>query len=802
MKRLVSVPGSFILLTAAVICTIGAIVSGFGIDVEIWTLAIIWGVVAFALPVSSLIWRGKGVMILLLPILGVALWRSQAIVEGAKGIIHLISFEYSKWLVVPVLFPDNTATAGDLSAFLAIAGVLLATLLYFAICLRRSTFLAVLLTVPFILLTFIITFTQPDRWYLIGILTVYLTLLIGNSIHTGSKEHNARLSGATRRVEATHLNPAPHLAPAPAGEMGPNATTRRKDTPQWGKRTKKMRIYTALLGASLLILVAYLIVPPGSYIRSEHVDSINSAIRLLADRAGISRLKTGVGWPSSYSEGIWRFNTESVSIADAGARKINDVGMMEINVTEPGTYYIRGYAMQGFDGRTWTDATYTPGQRSRSDDAETFALTLPAWICGVYNLLAQEAAMPELLMSIERTGDVSPDVNYYPYYTFPGNMVDDFNWLFFNPDVSVLEIADRLPGLEIPAERESLLNLVLEAINSDYYGYNQLAGELFLDIDSGTKDGLLRIAQAAGIDPDASRAEIADMVAEYISSAGRYTLSPYVTPEGEDFALHFLQTSKQGYCIHFATAAVLMLRALDVPARFVSGFVVTVPPGSAGEGFEVTDRNAHAWVEVYYDNVGWLMLEVTPPASGSGIPGGRPHAGGGYSQQQGSGETGRAEHQDDMMPEGLLPTERPQAAPGLAPGQGGGQGSQAGPGAAAIALWVAVPAAITGGLIAALIVYRRKTRRMLDRRFTQADTNESVIYIWKYLHRLDRYVVPPGDIEGIALKARFSRHRITPEERAGVVEYAVRYGGELYALSNVFRRLWLIWAIGVKGGVK
>ena len=47
-------------------------------------------------------------------------------------------------------------------------------------------------------------------------------------------------------------------------------------------------------------------------------------------------------------------------------------------------------------------------------------------------------------------------------------------------------------------------------------------------------------------------------------------------PAQEDFAVYFLTEGKRGWCMHFATAAACMLRALDVPARYVSGYVCTV----------------------------------------------------------------------------------------------------------------------------------------------------------------------------------------------------------------------------------
>ena len=87
-----------------------------------------------------------------------------------------------------------------------------------------------------------------------------------------------------------------------------------------------------------------------------------------------------------------------------------------------------------------------------------------------------------------------------------------------------------------------------------------------------------------------------------------WPLDTPVQPRDEDFVLHFLTQSRQGYCVHFASAAAVMLRALDIPARYVSGYVAVVQGGRA----DVPDSAAHAWVEYYLDGFGWLPLEATP----------------------------------------------------------------------------------------------------------------------------------------------------------------------------------------------
>ena len=89
-----------------------------------------------------------------------------------------------------------------------------------------------------------------------------------------------------------------------------------------------------------------------------------------------------------------------------------------------------------------------------------------------------------------------------------------------------------------------------------------------------------------------------------------YTLDTEPLPMGEDFVDHFLFTSREGYCVHYASAMVIMARTLGIPARFVEGFIM--PESPAGDGrFWITNRHAHAWVEAYFPQFGWVSFEPT-----------------------------------------------------------------------------------------------------------------------------------------------------------------------------------------------
>ena len=67
---------------------------------------------------------------------------------------------------------------------------------------------------------------------------------------------------------------------------------------------------------------------------------------------------------------------------------------------------------------------------------------------------------------------------------------------------------------------------------------------------------------------------MAGMVADVVRESGTYSTNPGQQPVNRDFVEYFLTESNKGYCVHFASATVAMLRALGVPARYAEGYVV------------------------------------------------------------------------------------------------------------------------------------------------------------------------------------------------------------------------------------
>jgi len=160
-----------------------------------------------------------------------------------------------------------------------------------------------------------------------------------------------------------------------------------------------------------------------------------------------------------------------------------------------------------------------------------------------------------------------------------------------------------------------------------------LVSGLWLTIPEQNEEAVSRFCTEAGL--SGSPQEIINQLRDYFQQEFPYTLSPGITPGRKDFVNYFLTEKRKGYCAHYASSAVLILRHMGIPARYVEGYAVDAMeivtdarltdknPSDYYEGtsllsqgsviaFDVSDENAHAWVEIYDENLGWYPIEITP----------------------------------------------------------------------------------------------------------------------------------------------------------------------------------------------
>ena len=99
----------------------------------------------------------------------------------------------------------------------------------------------------------------------------------------------------------------------------------------------------------------------------------------------------------------------------------------------------------------------------------------------------------------------------------------------------------------------------------------------------------------------------------------KYTITPDLTHVDPtvDGVENFLFNVHEGYCVQFASAAALILREYGIPVRYAEGYITSSLSKSSGTsdfiytGY-VHDYEAHAWIEVFFDGIGWIQYETTP----------------------------------------------------------------------------------------------------------------------------------------------------------------------------------------------
>lgn len=395
---------------------------------------------------------------------------------------------------------------------------------------------------------------------------------------------------------------------------------------------------------------------------------------------------------------------------------------------------------------------------------------------------ADRPAAPARRFSIEGVG-LAPGYMYTPYQlaTTPDNMVggafaDD---AYLTRDMGIRRYilyarTDAHDGDRRPNSPDAETELAYRA-----FVYRE-----YLDIPEELDPGLaqfLRRHGASGLSPvgGGSPLAAARAVAYSLARETAYDPDTPVTPAGEDFVNYFLTTSKRGYCMHYASAATLLLRYLGVPARYVSGYAADVV---AGKTVSVPDQNAHAWVEVYVDGYGWAPVEVTPgfsTPSTEAFPEGSPAP----------APTGTASPRPD--------TPRPSRDPlRPEPDEDPGEAEHA-RGASLRAL---LPPLALLVLLVSLAARRRLALALRRRKFSSPDVNRAVIAMYLYQQRLLRFHwgVELGErVERLAQKAKFSQHTLTEDERSEMLGQTAWLASQTEILPGWWLRLALryLWAL-------
>jgi len=248
--------------------------------------------------------------------------------------------------------------------------------------------------------------------------------------------------------------------------------------------------------------------------------------------------------------------------------------------------YFRGPVLSRFDGQQWLPQY---GEHSLPEHASA-ALQTELQSAGTplrYRLTMEPSHQPWVL-----TLQTTPELP--PIGTQSAQLTPDLQWILPRPLTEVT----RFEAVAWPELRHRPLRPAAT-----------LAANLLLPPGFNPRTRQLAADLLQQLGPNASAPQLIDAVLLRLRTGGyQYTLEPGVF--GRHSADEFWFDRREGFCEHIASAFVVLMRELGIPARIVTGY-------HGGElnpidGFwTVRQSDAHAWAEVWLDAQGWTRIDPT-----------------------------------------------------------------------------------------------------------------------------------------------------------------------------------------------
>ncbi len=504
-----------------------------------------------------------------------------------------------------------------------------------------------------------------------------------------------------------------------------------------GNRLTAMLLIPVLLWANLLFWAA----PRDSYVvgGNNFQQTILNWVQNLpfVQITGDGSLHLGVG-----------AHGEEVDLSTIGPNRQMEYAVMEVTSTKGGVIYLRERSYDTYTGKSWVTTEVSTGKDTGWPDGG-------AVISGNVDIITQ-GRRPNM---------------YLPYY--PG---------------AIICSRDFVDGAVQSPERAREYHLTILESRMDERPVFQV-NDRYLSLPEDTKQLVRPHLKAMGLDRESiSIGHAVIAIKDYVQNTARYDLDTSRMPLNEkDFAMWFLGESDTGYCVHFASAAAVLLRSVGIPARYVTGYIVNL---RENQQTVVTADKAHAWVEYLDPWEGWTILEATPA---EGMPEEQiptvsttPDQTTEPTQSQNPRPTtptvDNTEPSEDMTLPGMTrPINTPEKKTDLS------------------GLWATLKwLGIILGVCAALAAQYALRLRLRKKKMRTGPSNQRALARWREVLRYARLLKkkPPEELLQLAEKAKFSQHSLTASERMIFDQYLDICKTELAKKPLIIKSLIrLIWAV-------
>jgi transglutaminase-like putative cysteine protease len=488
---------------------------------------------------------------------------------------------------------------------------------------------------------------------------------------------------------------------------------------------------------------------------------------------------------------------EKIDLNDASPTRTGKT-VLRINASKKGKLLLRGFSLGKYTGSSWEQYPNTvqkvfymfyempPAAVSASANIFVTPLSLTTY----FAMAAYNAEPYSVQINETEEGGKLIFTPYYPLFNATQGFVFGNDSYLLNKSNNPNEKAayniyaysyDDVAKIwgNIDAEKRNTSGF--ETVENAEKNFRNKVSKYYTQIDDATSAFLEEYTKEQNFQQITDRKALVDAVAQFVKKSAEYNANTPVTPQGKDYLQYFLTESKQGYCMHFATEATLIFRMLGVPARYVTGYSINVSEENVGKWIDASDRNAHAWVEVYFDGIGWVPVDVTPSvyqnpgttsnssSSSTSAPSTSSHTRSVPSATS-SESTGSEEESQVSSDSSVEPVTSPSNG-------------------IRIPVWI-YPVVL---MIAALLFIYFRRKELSDKRrkcFAQQNTNKAVIFAWNYIEKLKVYGVSPDkSIYSTAQKAVFSKHTLSEEERQMVVGFAQEKAKELDKNLGFFKKI-------------